>query len=119
MDENGKITGQIPTDTYCTLYLQDEYPSNVCCGFGGTFSVKFKGISSAMAQQKVEWAIKTGAEYIVGTESSCVLNIQSYIKKHNLPIKTIHIADILKKMEVPVTYLKCASNPCINKNTIL
>ena len=77
------------------LELIEMEGSDVCCGFGGTFSVKFKGISSAMAQQKVEWAMKTGAEYIVGTESSCMLNIQSYIKKHNLPIKTIHIADIL------------------------
>ena len=77
------------------LELIEMEGSEVCCGFGGTFSVKFKGISSAMAQQKVEWAMETGAEYIVGTESSCMLNIQSYIKKHNLPIKTIHIADIL------------------------
>ena len=77
------------------LELIEMEGSDVCCGFGGTFSVKFKGISSAMAQQKVEWAMKTGAEYIVGTESSCMLNIQSYIKKHKLPIKTIHIADIL------------------------
>jgi len=77
------------------LELIEMEGSEVCCGFGGTFSVKFKGISSAMAQQKVEWAMETGAEYIVGTESSCMLNIQSYIKKHKLPIKTIHIADIL------------------------
>ncbi len=77
------------------LELIEMETSEVCCGFGGTFSVKFKGISSAMAQQKVEWAMETGAEYIVGTESSCMLNIQSYIKKHNLAIKTIHIADIL------------------------
>jgi len=77
------------------LELIEMEGSDVCCGFGGTFSVKFKGISSAMAQQKVEWAMETGAEYIVGTESSCMLNIQSYIKKHKLPIKTIHIADIL------------------------
>jgi len=77
------------------LELIEMETSEVCCGFGGTFSVKFKGISSAMAQQKVEWAMETGAEYIVGTESSCMLNIQSYIKKHNLVIKTIHIADIL------------------------
>jgi L-lactate dehydrogenase complex protein LldE len=77
------------------LELIEMEGSDVCCGFGGTFSVKFKGISSSMAQQKVEWAMETGAEYIVGTESSCMLNIQSYIKKHKLPIKTIHIADIL------------------------
>jgi L-lactate dehydrogenase complex protein LldE len=66
-----------------------------CCGFGGTFSVKFKTISSAMTQQKVENAMETGAEYIASTESSCLMNIESYIQKNNIPLKTIHIADIL------------------------
>ncbi|RLD66432.1 MAG: Fe-S oxidoreductase [Bacteroidetes bacterium] len=69
--------------------------SDICCGFGGTFSVKDEAISTAMAQQKVENAMSTGAEYIVSTESSCLLHIDAYIKKHNLPIKTIHIVDIL------------------------
>ncbi len=69
--------------------------SDTCCGFGGTFSVKDEAISTAMAQQKVENAMSTGAEYIVSTESSCLLHIDAYIKKHNLPIKTIHIVDIL------------------------
>jgi L-lactate dehydrogenase complex protein LldE len=48
-----------------------------------------------MTEQKVEKALKTGAEYIVSTESSCIMNIESYILKNNLPIKPIHIADIL------------------------
>ena len=69
--------------------------SDTCCGFGGTFSVKDEAISTAMAQQKVENAMSTGAEYIVSTESSCLLHIDAYIKKHNMPIKTIHIVDIL------------------------
>lgn len=66
-----------------------------CCGFGGTFSIKFEGISSAMAQQKVERALATGAEYIVSTDSSCLMNMDGYIQKHKLPIKCIHIVDIL------------------------
>lgn len=66
-----------------------------CCGFGGTFSAKFHNISTAMTEQKVEFAMKTGAEYIVSTEVSCLLNIEAYIKKQKLPIKTIHLADII------------------------
>jgi L-lactate dehydrogenase complex protein LldE len=69
--------------------------TDVCCGFGGTFSVKHEAISTAMAEQKVQNALDTGAEYIVSTESSCLLHQEGYIKKHNLPIKTMHIADIL------------------------
>ena len=77
------------------LELIEMKESDVCCGFGGTFSVKHEPISSAMAQQKVENALASGAEYIVSTEASCIMNIQGYISKNKLPIKTIHIADIL------------------------
>jgi L-lactate dehydrogenase complex protein LldE len=66
-----------------------------CCGFGGTFSAKFHSISSAMTEQKVEHALKTGAEYIISTEASCLMNIEAYIKKQKLPVKTIHLADVL------------------------
>jgi L-lactate dehydrogenase complex protein LldE len=69
--------------------------SGTCCGFGGTFSVKFKGISTAMTEQKIENALKTGAEYIISTESSCLMNLEGYIRKNNIPIKPVHIADIL------------------------
>lgn len=71
--------------------------SSTCCGFGGTFSVKHEPISTAMAQQKINNAIKTGAEYIVSTEASCLINLDGYIKKNNINIKAIHIADILSK----------------------
>jgi L-lactate dehydrogenase complex protein LldE len=66
-----------------------------CCGFGGTFMVKYAPISTAMTEQKVQNALSTGAEYIVSTEASCLMNIQSYINEQKLNIKTIHIADIL------------------------
>jgi len=77
------------------LELLEMEQNDVCCGFGGTFSIKHESISTAMSQQKIEFAMDTGAEYMVSTESSCLLNVEGYIKKHNLPLKTIHIADIL------------------------
>jgi len=77
------------------LELVEMKGADSCCGFGGTFSVKFEGISTAMAQQKVEHALETEAEYIVSTDASCLMHIQGYIDKHKLPIKTIHIVDIL------------------------
>jgi len=77
------------------LELVEMNDSDVCCGFGGTFSVKMEPISIAMVEQKVENALATGAEYIVSTEASCLMNIEGYIKRNNLPIKAIHIADIL------------------------
>jgi len=77
------------------LELVEMNESDVCCGFGGTFSVKMKPISEAMVEQKVENAVATGAEYIVSTEASCLLNIDAYIKRNKMPIKGIHIADVL------------------------
>ncbi|MBI4646665.1 MAG: (Fe-S)-binding protein [Bacteroidia bacterium] len=77
------------------LQLLEMEKTDMCCGFGGTFSIKFEPISTAMAKQKVENALATGAEYIVSTEASCLMHLEAYIKKHALPIKTIHIADVL------------------------
>jgi L-lactate dehydrogenase complex protein LldE len=71
--------------------------TDVCCGFGGTFSVKHEAISMAMAEQKVENALATGAEIIVSTEASCLMHLQGYITKKKIPLKVMHIADILAK----------------------
>jgi len=77
------------------LELVDLKDGEVCCGFGGTFAIKFDGISTAMAQQKVDNALAAGAEYIVSTDASCLIHLQGYIDKNNLPIKTMHLADVL------------------------
>jgi L-lactate dehydrogenase complex protein LldE len=66
-----------------------------CCGFGGTFSVKFDAISIGMADQKVTNALATGAECIISTDLSCLMHIDGYIKNKNLSLKTMHIADVL------------------------
>ncbi len=66
-----------------------------CCGFGGTFAVKFEPISIAMAEQKVENALATGAEYLVSTDLSCLMHLQGYIDQKNHRIKTMHLADVL------------------------
>ncbi|ARS35606.1 (Fe-S)-binding protein [Pontibacter actiniarum] len=77
------------------LELVEMEDSETCCGFGGTFAVKFEAISTAMAEQKVDNAIATGADYIVSTDSSCLMHLEAYIQKQNKPIKTMHIADVL------------------------
>lgn len=79
------------------LEIAEMTDKEECCGFGGTFSVKHEAISTAMAQQKVEHALETGASFIVSTEASCLMHLQSYIKKNKIDIQTIHIADLLAK----------------------
>jgi L-lactate dehydrogenase complex protein LldE len=77
------------------LEMVELKDNETCCGFGGTFAVKFDAISTAMAQQKVDNAMAAGADYIISTDASCLLHLQGYIHKNKLPIKTIHIADVL------------------------
>lgn len=77
------------------LELVEMADTETCCGFGGTFAVKFEGISSAMAQQKVNHALDAGAEYIISTDASCLMHLQAYIDKEKLSLKTMHLADVL------------------------
>ncbi len=77
------------------LELVEMKECETCCGFGGTFAVKFEPISIGMAQVKVKSALDTGAEYMITTDVSCMMHVQGYINQNNLPIKTIHIADVL------------------------
>ena len=77
------------------LELIEMAENETCCGFGGSFAVKFEAISIAMADQKVNHALDTGAEYIISTDLSCLMHLDGYITKKNLPLKTMHIADVL------------------------
>ncbi len=77
------------------LELVEMNDVETCCGFGGSFAVKFDAISIGMADQKVTNAAATGAEYIISTDLSCLMHIDGYIKGKNLQLKTMHIADVL------------------------
>ncbi|WP_201982268.1 (Fe-S)-binding protein [Hymenobacter rubidus] len=82
-------------DSVAGLERVEMAETTTCCGFGGTFAVKFEAISVAMAQQKVEHALETGADFLVSTDVSCLMHLESYIKKEKLPLKCLHVADVL------------------------
>ena len=77
------------------LELTEMNDVETCCGFGGTFAVKFEAISVAMAEQKVENALATGADYLISTDHSCLMHLQGYIKQKGYNLKTMHLADVL------------------------
>jgi L-lactate dehydrogenase complex protein LldE len=77
------------------LELAEMKECETCCGFGGTFAVKFEPISVGMAQTKVQSALDTGAQYMISTDVSCLMHLQGYIDKNKLPMQTMHIADVL------------------------
>jgi L-lactate dehydrogenase complex protein LldE len=66
-----------------------------CCGFGGSFAVKFEAISIAMADQKITHAMETGSEYLISTDLSCLMHLDGYIRFKGFELKTMHIADVL------------------------
>jgi L-lactate dehydrogenase complex protein LldE len=72
-----------------------EMKEEVCCGFGGTFAVKFPMISTAMGEVKCAQAAETRAEFIVSNDSSCLMHIQGVADKQGKKLKTIHLAEVL------------------------
>jgi L-lactate dehydrogenase complex protein LldE len=69
--------------------------SDRCCGFGGSFSVKYPEISEAMLQEKIRHIRNCGAGTVIGCDTGCLMNIQGMISRLKLPVKTMHIAELL------------------------
>jgi L-lactate dehydrogenase complex protein LldE len=77
------------------LELIEMEKSETCCGFGGTFSVKFSAISTAMVQNKCKWIFESGAEIMTSTDSSCLMNINGFLERNASPVKTMHVSELL------------------------
>jgi L-lactate dehydrogenase complex protein LldE len=77
------------------LELREMQPAEECCGFGGTFSVKFAELSGAMARTKIEAIARTGANTVVSLDPSCLMQIQGAISRAGLKIRTMHLAEVL------------------------
>ena len=77
------------------LELREMDAAEECCGFGGTFSVKFPEVSGGMARTKIESIKRTGAEVVVSIDSSCLMQIHGAIRRDGLPIRAMHLAEVL------------------------
>ena len=69
--------------------------SDRCCGFGGLFSFKFPHISRALVKEKVANILSSGAEAVTGCEISCLMHIEGQAKLSGIPLRTLHLAEIL------------------------
>jgi L-lactate dehydrogenase complex protein LldE len=75
--------------------VEPERPDE-CCGFGGMFSVEEQAVSARMGLEKIRRHKATGAEYITGPDSSCLMHMQGVALKQGInDIKFIHVAQIL------------------------
>jgi L-lactate dehydrogenase complex protein LldE len=77
------------------LEITEMNDVETCCGFGGTFAVKFEAISVGMGEQKVENAMATDARYLISTDMSCLMHLDGYIKNKGYDLKAMHLADVL------------------------
>lgn len=66
-----------------------------CCGFGGMFSVEESEVSIRMGENKLRRHMDTGAEFITGPDSSCLMHMQGIARKNNAPIRFIHVVEIM------------------------
>lgn len=77
------------------LELVELSPADTCCGFGGTFSVKFPMISTAMGEAKCASITETGVDTVVSLDSSCLMHIQGLFDKQGKRMRTLHLAEVL------------------------
>ncbi len=90
MTEAERLLNNVKGLTYIPLERRDE-----CCGFGGSFAVRYPGISGAMVRDKAEFIQKTGADIVVATDAGCLMNIGGYLHRHGSPVRIMHLAEIL------------------------
>lgn len=73
--------------------------ADVCCGFGGTFSVKYPEISAGILDNKIEMIEKSGADTVVACDASCLMQIAGRLSRLGSKVKTKHIAEVLASSE--------------------
>ena len=80
------------------LTLNELSDAQICCGFGGTFCVKYPEISLRMVSDKTADIAATGAEVLLAGDLGCLLNIAGRLTREGRPVKTRHVAEVLAGM---------------------
>jgi len=77
------------------LNLIEMASSDQCCGFGGTFAVRYPGISSAMVADKVARIQETAADAVVACDTGCLMNMAGLMQRRGLKTRALHLAQVL------------------------
>lgn len=85
-------------DSVAGLTLKEMPNGETCCGFGGTFCVKFPEISTRLVSDKIESIENSGADIVLGGDMGCLLNISGRLKRLNKPVRVYHVAEVLAGM---------------------
>jgi len=85
-----RLLGNVRGLTLAEMDIPEE-----CCGFGGTFSVKFPEVSGGMARTKIDSIHKTGADFVVSIDSSCLMQLEGALRRAGSAVRTVHLAEVL------------------------
>ena len=77
------------------LELVELVDADVCCGFGGTFAVKYPDISNAIVERKAEHVAATGADILLAGDLGCLMNMAGKLSRQGRPIAVRHVAEVL------------------------
>jgi L-lactate dehydrogenase complex protein LldE len=92
LTEPQRLLGKVKDLELVPLERYDE-----CCGFGGSFSVRYPGISAAMVQDKVRFIEQNGANLVVATDAGCLMNIAGCLHRQKSKLRALHLAEVLEK----------------------
>ena len=81
------------------IELRELKDQEQCCGFGGTFSVKYPDISGAILQSKIDNIKESSAEVLVSNDSGCLMHIAGGLARQGVPVRAMHIAELLAQRE--------------------
>jgi L-lactate dehydrogenase complex protein LldE len=87
-----RLLEQVRGATLVPLNRQDQ-----CCGFGGSFSVRYPQISGPMVQDKCQCILASGADAVVSTDAGCLMNIGGRLRRLGKPIEVLHLAELLDR----------------------
>jgi len=91
-DEVEQLIQHVEGATFVSLPLVDQ-----CCGFGGSFSVRYASISGAMVRDKCRRITDTGAEAVVSTDAGCLMNIGGRLRREASQVQVMHLAELLDR----------------------
>lgn len=91
-DEVEKLIRHVEGATCVPLTRQDQ-----CCGFGGSFAVRYPQISGSMVDDKMRCVLDTNANALVSTDAGCLMNIGGRLRREGHPIEVLHIAELLER----------------------
>ena len=80
------------------LTLKEMRDADVCCGFGGTFCVKYADISNAIVEKKAANVVATGATLLLAGDLGCLMNMAGKLQRDGKSVEVRHVAEVLAGM---------------------